>query len=390
MLNSNPLELIYSNEDFATYLHYNGTRTTPGSLLASSDINEHASDISEHTHRKIIDDPGFLVTNQERTSRMSPRLQQHPDKLCTAITNIMIRCAKKIIPRGKTKYYRVFWSEHFEEMKRKRDALHNTAKQTGRMEEVKAWRRQSAVLRQVILQAKRASFNEFISNINYQSDGQYTFKFLGNLQNKPIRPSTPNNVLTEPFRPCKLNAAIKQLKCKKSPGVCDKTAKVQEVSWRRAQVQEVSWRRRMGPKAKESMLTLFNKIWETSLVTPQWRVALVIPILKKGKDLSNFDNYRLILLTSMLAKPMERMVNRRLTWFLEANNILRNENAGSRPQRSTNQQVVTFSQNIKDALDARNTPTAVYVDFKSAYDLVWKEKLIQKLAKIGIKYNMLN
>ncbi|VDO14617.1 unnamed protein product [Rodentolepis nana] len=51
MLNSNPLELIYSNEDPATYLYYNETRTTPDLLLASSDI-------SEHTRRKIIDDPG--------------------------------------------------------------------------------------------------------------------------------------------------------------------------------------------------------------------------------------------------------------------------------------------------------------------------------------------
>ncbi|VDO12229.1 unnamed protein product [Rodentolepis nana] len=51
MLNSNTLELIYSNEDPATYSHYNGTRTTPDLLLVSSDI-------SEHTRRKIIDDPG--------------------------------------------------------------------------------------------------------------------------------------------------------------------------------------------------------------------------------------------------------------------------------------------------------------------------------------------
>ncbi|VDN97702.1 unnamed protein product [Rodentolepis nana] len=51
MLNNNPLELIYSNEDPATYLHYNGTRTTPDLLLGSSDI-------SELTRRKINDDPG--------------------------------------------------------------------------------------------------------------------------------------------------------------------------------------------------------------------------------------------------------------------------------------------------------------------------------------------
>ncbi|VDO01277.1 unnamed protein product [Rodentolepis nana] len=51
MLNSNPLEHFYSNEDLATYLHYNRTRTTPDLLVTSSDI-------SEHTHSKIIDDPG--------------------------------------------------------------------------------------------------------------------------------------------------------------------------------------------------------------------------------------------------------------------------------------------------------------------------------------------
>ncbi|VDN99125.1 unnamed protein product [Rodentolepis nana] len=51
MQNSNPLELSYSNEDPATYLHYNGTRTTPDLLLASSNT-------IELTLRKIIDDPG--------------------------------------------------------------------------------------------------------------------------------------------------------------------------------------------------------------------------------------------------------------------------------------------------------------------------------------------
>nr|CDS26299.1 hypothetical protein HmN_000654800 [Hymenolepis microstoma] len=51
ILNSSPLGLIYSDEDPATYLHYNGTRTTPDLLLVSSDI-------SELKQRKIIDNPG--------------------------------------------------------------------------------------------------------------------------------------------------------------------------------------------------------------------------------------------------------------------------------------------------------------------------------------------
>ncbi|VDO08074.1 unnamed protein product [Rodentolepis nana] len=111
LLNSNPLELIYSNADHATYLHYNGTRTTPDLLLASRDINE-------QTHLKIIDDPcsghkpvissiaigSKSMTTKENELHTSPlKFNQHPDKLCDEITNIMIRCAKKTIFRGKTK-----------------------------------------------------------------------------------------------------------------------------------------------------------------------------------------------------------------------------------------------------------------------------------------------
>ncbi|VDN97777.1 unnamed protein product [Rodentolepis nana] len=84
------------------------------------------------------------------------------------------------------------------------------------------------------------------------------------------------------------------------------------------------------------------------------------------------------------------MVTTRLTWFLEISNILRMEQAGFRPQRSTNQQVATPSQLIKDALVARNILTAVFVDFTSAYNLVRKENFILKLTKIGIKHSKLN
>ncbi|VDO02194.1 unnamed protein product [Rodentolepis nana] len=98
--------------------------------------------------------------------------------------------------------------------------------------------------------------------------------------------TTPNNVLTETFRPCKHNPAIKQLKCKKSPG---------------EDGIHPEFLINLRPKAKETMLTLFNKIWETSLVPNQWKVAIVIPVLKKGKDPSNFDNYRPISITSVQA-----------------------------------------------------------------------------------------
>ncbi|VDN98575.1 unnamed protein product [Rodentolepis nana] len=110
MLNSNPLELIYSNEDPDTYLHNNGTKTTSDLLLTSSDI-------SEHRRHKIIDDPGsghkpviasITIGSKSMTRKVPTKLSwnfkkagwprfinfiknklstgplKHPEKLCTA------------------------------------------------------------------------------------------------------------------------------------------------------------------------------------------------------------------------------------------------------------------------------------------------------------------
>ena len=42
--------------------------------------------------------------------------------------------------------------------------------------------------------------------------------------------------------------------------------------------------------------------------------------IKPGKDSVEPNNYITIALTSCLCKTLERMINKRLTWFLESNN----------------------------------------------------------------------
>lgn len=87
---------------------------------------------------------------------------------------------------------------------------------------------------------------------------------------------------------------------------------------------------------------------------------------------------------------MERMIIKRLNWFLETEDILSKEQAGFRRNRSTTDQVARLSQTIKDSLDGRNVLTAVHVDFKSAYDSVWRERMIYKLKNIGVGSKMLS
>ena len=57
------------------------------------------------------------------------------------------------------------------------------------------------------------------------------------------------------------------------------------------------------------------------LVPEVWKAAHLVPILKKGKDMTNPSSYRPISLLSCVGKLMERVITRRLTWFLETNNV---------------------------------------------------------------------
>ena len=86
---------------------------------------------------------------------------------------------------------------------------------------------------------------------------------------------------------------------------------------------------------------------------------------------------------------MQRIINTRLNWLLETNNITANEPAGFRIQISTKEHITNFSQFIKDALDNNRILTAVFIDFNSAYDSGLKLNLLLKLVTSGIKSNLL-
>ena len=73
----------------------------------------------------------------------------------------------------------------------------------------------------------------------------------------------------------------------------------------------------------ETLLNVFNYIWTTGKFPEDWTYTTIIPIPKPGKDPAERNNYRPIALTSCLCKTLKRMINKRLTCFLESNNHIR-------------------------------------------------------------------
>jgi potassium voltage-gated channel Eag-related subfamily H protein 8 len=90
------------------------------------------------------------------------------------------------------------------------------------------------------------------------------------------------------------------------------------------------------------LLAIFNKIWKSGNFPISWKEATIIPIPKPGKDHSDPSNYRPNALASCICKTMERMINDRLVWFLESQNLLADIQCGLRSQRSTLDHLVKF------------------------------------------------
>ena len=87
----------------------------------------------------------------------------------------------------------------------------------------------------------------------------------------------------------------------------------------------------------------------------QWSTANIIPIPKKG-DLSEPMNYRGISLSSLVAKALNRMILNRLKPEIET--ILRRNQNGFRPGRSTAQQILVLRRLI-EGVKSRKLPAVL-------------------------------
>ena len=78
----------------------------------------------------------------------------------------------------------------------------------------------------------------------------------------------------------------------------------------------------LPPKSLQALLDILNDMWETGKFPESLELATIIPIPKPGKDHAEPNRYRPIALTSCLCKTLERMIDVRLVWYLESNNLI--------------------------------------------------------------------
>ena len=134
------------------------------------------------------------------------------------------------------------------------------------------------------------------------------------------------------------------------------------------------------------LAALFSKLVTTNYFPVIWSTGIIIPIHKSG-ELDDPNNFRGITLNSCMSKLFTFILNRRLTGVCEDNYIINDNQIGFRKGFRTSDHVFTLKTIVDKTFSKNKKLYTCFVDFKKAYDTVWRTGLFLKLLKNNISPN---
>ena len=92
-----------------------------------------------------------------------------------------------------------------------------------------------------------------------------------------------------------------------------------------------------------AVTTLFNIVLQTGKIPHAWSTGYFSPIYKGKGEVNDPDNYRGITVLSCFGKLFTSVINDRIHFFLETNDILGNEQSGFRKGHSNDGSLFCFA-----------------------------------------------
>lgn len=135
---------------------------------------------------------------------------------------------------------------------------------------------------------------------------------------------------------------------------------------------------------------LFNIVLDTGLIPDTWLSGIIKPIYKNKGDRDDLDNYRAICLTSNLGKVFTSVINTRLNKMSDEFRLISDSQGGFRKGYSAQDNIFILHSLISLYLSSGKKLYCAFIDFRKAFDTVWRVGLFQKLLKNNISGKVFN
>ena len=178
-----------------------------------------------------------------------------------------------------------------------------------------------------------------------------------------------NNILNNPINEDEIIFAVKHLKNNKAAGLDS--------------IKNESIKKSLSIMLPV-YLKLFNLILDSGVVPSAWNYGLIKPIYKKDGNILDPDNYRGISILSNLGKVFTAILNNRIVKFLDDKSVIGYEQTGFRKGFSTSDNIFTLKCLLDIYFSKGKKLYVGFIDFKKAFDSVWRARLWQKLIGLNI------
>lgn len=129
---------------------------------------------------------------------------------------------------------------------------------------------------------------------------------------------------------------------------------------------------------------LVNLSFVSGYFPERLKVGKTVPLYKKG-DPHMLDNYRPVSLLSVFSKIFEHCFLKRLTEFVNDNDLLIGEQHGFRRDHSTSTAIHDAYNKIINFIERGECPVGIFCDLSRAFDCVMHDKLLDKLYNLGVR-----
>lgn len=134
---------------------------------------------------------------------------------------------------------------------------------------------------------------------------------------------------------------------------------------------------------------LFNKCIQQEIFPDAFKIAHVIPIPKVSSP-RTLNELRPISLLPVFSKLFEKILESKMTKFLNKNNILTSSQFGFRTNSSTELAITTLYDKLLGNLNEKKATFLLFLDLKKAFDSVSHPVLLKKLYHYGFRGSYFN